>query len=90
MRCLLNLEKEAKIELGRHLRNCALVCFCITHCFVIMDLYLRFVPWKLIIYVYDKQHVIHDVDNFIRALERDKETSGKEVRVYVEQIKELI
>lgn len=45
---------------------------------------------KLIIYVYDKQHVIHDVDNFIRALERDKETSGKEVRVYVEQIKELI
>ena len=45
---------------------------------------------KLIIYVYDKQHVIHDVDNFIRALERNKETAGKEVRVYVEQIKELI
>lgn len=45
---------------------------------------------KLIIYVYDKQHVIHDVDNFIKALERDKEKAGKEVKVFVEQSKELI
>lgn len=45
---------------------------------------------RLIIYVYDKQHIIHDIDNFIRALGRNKETAGKEVRVYVEQAKELI
>lgn len=45
---------------------------------------------KLIIYVYDKQHVIHDVDNFIKALKRDKDAAGKEVRVYVEQVNELI
>lgn len=45
---------------------------------------------KLIIYVYDKQHVIHDVDNFIKALERGKQTAGKEVRVYVEQVRKLI
>lgn len=45
---------------------------------------------NLIIYVYDKCHVIRDVDNFIRALERNKETAGKEVKVYVEQAKELI
>lgn len=45
---------------------------------------------KLIIYVYDKHHVIRDVNNFIKALERDKETAGKEVKVYVEQVKELL
>ena len=45
---------------------------------------------NLIIYVYDKYHVIRDADNFIKALERNKETAGKEVKVYVEQAKELI
>lgn len=45
---------------------------------------------RLIIYVYDKQHKIQDVGNFIRALERTKETAGKEVRVYVEHVQEMI
>ena len=45
---------------------------------------------KLIIYVYDKLDVIHDVKNFIMALERTKETAGKEVKVYVKQGKEMI
>lgn len=45
---------------------------------------------KLIIYVYDKEHVIQDINNFIRALERSKEDAGKDIKVYVEQIKELI
>lgn len=45
---------------------------------------------KLIIYVYDKLHVISDVDNFIKALERNEENAGKDIKVYVEQMKELI
>ena len=45
---------------------------------------------KLIMYVYDKENVIGDVDNFVKALERDKETAGKEIKVYVEQMKQLI
>ncbi len=45
---------------------------------------------RLILYVYDKQQKITDVDNFIKALERTKETAGKEVKVYVEQVRELI
>ncbi len=45
---------------------------------------------RLIIYVYDKQHIIHDVDNFVKALEREEGEAGKKVRVYVEQGIELI
>ena len=45
---------------------------------------------KLIIYVYDKQQKIQDVGNFIKSLERSQKTAGKEVKVYVEQVKELI
>ncbi len=43
---------------------------------------------KLIIYVYDKNSVITDVENFVKSLER-KDT-GKEIKVFVEQTKELI
>ncbi len=45
---------------------------------------------KLIIYIYDKQNVIHDVNNFVKTLERTKETAGKEVKVYVDQVKKLV
>lgn len=45
---------------------------------------------KLLMYVYDKENVISDVDNFVKALERDKETAGKEIKVYVEQMNQLI
>lgn len=45
---------------------------------------------KLIMYVYDKENVISDVDNFVKALERNKENAGKEIKVYVEQMKQLI
>lgn len=45
---------------------------------------------RLIIYVYDKQHVIHDIVNFVKTLERKKQGEGKEVKVYVEQVKDLI
>lgn len=45
---------------------------------------------NLFIYVYDKQGKISDVNNFVKALERTKETAGKNVKVYVEQTKELI
>lgn len=44
----------------------------------------------LIIYIYDKERIVSDVTNFIRALERTKENAGKEVRVFVEQNKNLI
>lgn len=45
---------------------------------------------RLLIYVYDKQQKIKDVGNFKKALERTRETDGKDVKVYVEQTKELI
>lgn len=45
---------------------------------------------NLLIYVYDKHCKISDVSNFVKALERTKETAGKNVKVYVEQMKELI
>ncbi len=45
---------------------------------------------KLIIYVYDKEHKITDTDNFIKSLERTKETAGKDIKVYVEQANKLI
>lgn len=45
---------------------------------------------NLIIYVYDKENVIKDVTNFIRALQRNEEEAGKEIRVYVEQAKNLL
>ena len=45
---------------------------------------------KLIVYVYDKQRVIRDVNNFVLALERNRENSGKDIKVYVEQVNELI
>lgn len=45
---------------------------------------------KLIFYIYDKQSIIRDINNFSKALERDKLSGGKEVKVYVEQIKKLI
>lgn len=45
---------------------------------------------RLIMYVYDKQNVISDVDNFIKTLSRTKETAGKNVKVYVEQRKDLV
>ena len=44
----------------------------------------------LLIYVYDKYHVISDVNNFKKSLQRTKETAGKTVKVYVEQVKDLI
>ncbi len=43
---------------------------------------------KLIMYVYDKNSVITDVNNFVKALER--KDAGKEIKVFVEQTKELI
>lgn len=43
---------------------------------------------KLIMYIYDKNSVITDVNNFVKALERTD--SGKEIKVFVEQTKELI
>lgn len=45
---------------------------------------------RLLIYVYDKHKTIADVGSFVKALERTKETAGKEVKVFVEQIRELI
>ena len=45
---------------------------------------------RLIIYVYDKSKKIRDIENFAKALERRKEIEGKDVKVYVEQSKELI
>lgn len=45
---------------------------------------------KLIIYIYDKHKKIKDVRNFIKALSRTKDTAGKDVKVYVEQINDLI
>jgi hypothetical protein len=45
---------------------------------------------KLLIYVYDKHKTIADVGNFVKALERTKETAGKEVKVFVEQVRDLI
>lgn len=45
---------------------------------------------RLLIYVYDKHQTIKDVGNFVKALERTKETAGKEVKVFVEQVRELI
>jgi len=40
--------------------------------------------------VYDKHLKIADVGSFVKALERTKETAGKEVKVFVEQVRELI
>ncbi len=45
---------------------------------------------NLLIYVYDKHCKISDVNNFVKALERTKETAGKNVKVYVEKTKKLI
>ena len=45
---------------------------------------------KLLIYVYDKEQKITDTDNFIKSLERTKETAGKDIKVYVEQTNKLI
>lgn len=45
---------------------------------------------KLILYVYDKHKKIRDVNNFVKSLERTKEMAGKDVKVYVEQVKELV
>ncbi len=43
---------------------------------------------KLIMYIYDKNSIITDVNNFVKALERTE--AGKEIKVFVEQTKELI
>lgn len=45
---------------------------------------------RLIMYVYDKHQKIQDVGNFIKTLERTRENGGKDVRVYVERVIELI
>ena len=45
---------------------------------------------RLLIYVYDKYQKIADVGNFIKALERTRETAGKNVKVFIEQVRELI
>lgn len=45
---------------------------------------------RLIIYVYDKHKKVQDIENFVKALERTKETAGKDVKVFVEQVNELI
>jgi len=45
---------------------------------------------KLLVYVYDKHQKISDVGNFMKALERTKETAGKDVKVFVEQVSELV
>lgn len=45
---------------------------------------------RLLIYVYDKHQKIADVGNFIKALERTRENAGKDVKVYVERVNELI
>ncbi|MDO4328772.1 MAG: hypothetical protein Q4C66_05500 [Lachnospiraceae bacterium] len=45
---------------------------------------------RLIIYIYDKQKIIHDVGNFRKSLSRTTKTAGKEVHVYVEQTRNLI
>ena len=45
---------------------------------------------KLIMYVYDKHNIIHDIDNFVRALEKNKGSAGKNIKVYVEQNRKLI
>lgn len=45
---------------------------------------------NLIFYVYDKGNVIKDVTNFIRTLERNEKEAGKEIKVYVEQVKNLL
>lgn len=44
----------------------------------------------LIMYIYDKQGVIKDVENFTKSLSKTKKTAGKEVRVIVAQEKELV
>lgn len=33
---------------------------------------------------------VYRVGNFVKTLERTKETAGKDVKVFVEQVKELI
>ncbi len=43
---------------------------------------------KVIMYIYDKNSVITDVNNFVKALERTD--AGKEIKVFVEQTKKLI
>ncbi len=45
---------------------------------------------NLIIYVYDKSAVIKDIDNFARALEKNKDEAGKNIHIIVDQAKELI
>ena len=45
---------------------------------------------KLLVYIYDKYQTIRDVGNFVKALERNEENAGKKVRVFVEQVRELI
>ena len=45
---------------------------------------------RLVIYVYDKHQKIADVGSFVKALERTREAAGKEVKVFVEQVRELI
>lgn len=45
---------------------------------------------RLLMYVYDKEQKIQDVDSFVHALERDRAKAGKVVKVYVEQKKEIL
>ena len=45
---------------------------------------------NLVIYVYDKNGIIKDIDNFVRALEKTKKETGKNIIVKVEQEKELL
>lgn len=45
---------------------------------------------RVLMYVYDKAQKIRDVDSFIQALERDETRTGKVVKVYVEQKKEIL
>lgn len=45
---------------------------------------------NLIIYVYDKSKVIKDIDNFTRALEKNNDEAGKNIRVIIDQAKVLI
>ena len=40
--------------------------------------------------MYDKHKKVQDIGNFVKALERTKETAGKDVKVFVEQVNELI
>lgn len=45
---------------------------------------------NLIIYIYDRSAVINDIDNFAKALEKNKDEAGKNIRVIIDQAKELI